>query len=322
MPRAYTTLPAGHYNHMSTMHKVFQNSVLLSIIVPCCFAHNLATASPALQPDKTITYKVDPNFPELPLTLDLFYPDDFKQGDKRPAIVFFFGGAWVGGKPSQFYAQAAYLASRGMVAISASYRTKKSHKVEPSSCVEDGKSAVRYIRKHAAELGIDPAKLVVGGGSAGGHVAAATATVVGFDSPEDDLAVSPVGNALVLFNPVYDNGPEGYGHERVKEYWRQISPMHNLAKKVPPTIVFLGSEDAVIPVATAREYQRLMEEQGNRCETFIYEGQKHGFFNLWTLSAKSEYFIKTMSEVDRFLVSLGFLSGEASVEAWLAEAGQ
>lgn len=309
-------------SHMTIAHKDHKFTLLLCILLVCFFVGNAYAVKPALEPDKKVTYKVDPNFPDRPLTLDVFYPGDFKQGDKRPAIVFFFGGGWVGGKPSQFYAQAAYLASRGMVAISASYRTKKSHKVEPSSCVEDGKSAVRHIRKHAAELGIDPVKLAVGGGSAGGHVAAATATVVGFDGPQDDLAISPVGNALVLFNPVYDNGPKGYGHDRVKEYWRQISPMHNLGKKAPPTIVFLGSEDAAIPVATAQQYQRLMEEQGNRCETFIYEGQKHGFFNLWTLSAKSEYFIKTMSEVDRFLVSLGFLSGEASVGAWLAKAAE
>lgn len=315
-------LSAYPTGHMTIVHKVCKFPFFLSIVLAGFFPGHLLAGPTPPRPDKTITYKIDPRFPDLPLTLDLFYPDDFKQGDKRPAIVFFFGGGWVGGKPSQFYPQAAYLASRGMVAISARYRTRKSHKVEPSSCVEDGKSAVRYIRKHAAELGIDPDKLAVGGGSAGGHVAAATATVEGFDDPQDELNISPVGNALVLFNPVYDNGPEGYGHDRVKEYWRQISPLHNLAKKVPPTIVFLGGEDAAIPVATAQQYQRLMEEQGNRCETFIYEGQKHGFFNLWDLSAKGEYFVKTMCETDKFLASLGFLSGEPQVEAWLAGAGK
>ncbi|MGB2011452.1 MAG: alpha/beta hydrolase, partial [Akkermansiaceae bacterium] len=155
--------------------------MLLVMVLGCLVFAEVNAGNSPLVPDKKVTYKLDPKFPDQPLTLDIFYPDDFKQGQKRPAIVFFFGGGWVGGKPSQFYVQAAYLASRGMVAISASYRTKKSHKVEPSGCVEDGKSAIRYIRKHAAELGIDPDQLAVGGGSAGGHVAAATATAVGFD---------------------------------------------------------------------------------------------------------------------------------------------
>ncbi|MEM8713895.1 MAG: alpha/beta hydrolase fold domain-containing protein, partial [Planctomycetota bacterium] len=87
----------------------------------------------------------------------------------------------------------------------------------PTTCVEDGKSAVRWIREHAAEIGVDPGRLAAGGGSAGGHVAAAIATVNGFNADQDDLSVSCVPEALVLFNPVFDNGPGGYGHDRVQE---------------------------------------------------------------------------------------------------------
>ncbi|SVD21140.1 uncharacterized protein METZ01_LOCUS373994, partial [marine metagenome] len=56
------------------------------------------------------------------LHLEFFYPDGFAKTDSRPSIVFFFGGGWTGGDTSQFYAQAKYLASRGMVAICAQYR--------------------------------------------------------------------------------------------------------------------------------------------------------------------------------------------------------
>ena len=65
-----------------------------------------------------------------------------------------------------------------------------------------------------------------------------------------------------MFNPVFDNGPNGYGHSRVKEYWKEISPMHNIDEKSPPTIVFLGSKDQLIPVATAEEYKSQMEAKG------------------------------------------------------------
>ena len=97
--------------------------------------------------------------------------------EPKPAVVFFFGGGWVGGTPTQFYPQCQHLAKRGMVAISAEYRVKSRHHATPFDCVEDGKSALRWVRTHAEKLGIDPDRIAAGGGSAGGHVAAAVTTV-------------------------------------------------------------------------------------------------------------------------------------------------
>ena len=82
-------------------------------------------------------------------------------------------------------------------------------------CCADAKSALRYVRAHATELGIDPQRIAAAGGSAGGHLAAFTALVDGLDDPQDDLAVSCKPNALVLFNPVFNNGPDQWGHGRV-----------------------------------------------------------------------------------------------------------
>ena len=108
------------------------------------------------QPTRSVVYKkVD----GVELKLHIFQPDDFKQTDKRPAIVFFFGGGWVSGSPSQFYPHSAYLASRGMVAMAADYRVKNRNKTTPFECVRDGKSAIRWVRGHAAELGIDPERI-------------------------------------------------------------------------------------------------------------------------------------------------------------------
>jgi len=72
-------------------------------------------------------------------------------------IVLFFGGGWVAGKPQQMAGHARYFARAGYVAISAKYRVrnKDGKHLTPYDCVEDGKSAVRYLREHAAELGID-----------------------------------------------------------------------------------------------------------------------------------------------------------------------
>jgi dipeptidyl aminopeptidase/acylaminoacyl peptidase len=134
-------------------------------------------------------------------------------------------------------------------------------------------------------------------------LAAATATVEGFNEDSDNLLISERPAALVLFNPVYDNSSNGYGHDRVKEYWQEISPMHNLSAKTPPTIVLLGNQDKHIPVATAEEYQMLMEEKGVRSDLHIYEGQKHGFFNF----RHKENYGKTIAKMDQFLVSLDYL---------------
>ena len=92
---------------------------------------------------------------------------------------------------------------------------------------------------NAARLGIDPDRIAAGGGSAGGHVATATGTLSKLDDPNDDQTISSRPNALLLYNPVYDNGPDGgWAHDRVKDYWEDISPAHNIDAQTPPAIVF------------------------------------------------------------------------------------
>lgn len=258
-------------------------------------------------PDKIVTYK---KIGERELNLHIFYPEDHKSTDRRPAMVFFFGGGWVGGSPSQFYPQCEYLASRGMVAITADYRVKSRDKTSPRECVKDGKSAVRWIRQHAEELGVDPTRIGAGGGSAGGHVAAAAGTLNGFEEEGEDASISSRPDALVLFNPVFDNGPGGFGHDQVKEYWQEFSPMHNIRETTPPTVVFLGTKDNLIPVETAQEYQRLMEEKGCRCDLHLYPDQGHAFFNV---AYKANY-TATVIDMDRFLASLGYLKGDPTLQ--------
>jgi acetyl esterase/lipase len=260
-------------------------------------------------PDEQVLYKTAGN---VKLQLHIFNPTNHKATDKTPAIVFFFGGGWVGGSPSQFYPHCSYFASRGMVAISAEYRVKNRDGTTPYECVKDGKSAIRWVRAHASELGLDPNRIAAGGGSAGGHVAAATGTLKKFDEPSEDKSVSSKPNALVLFNPVFDNGPGGYGHDRVQEQWRDFSPMHNIDKDTPPTVVFLGTQDKLIPVSTGEKYRDLMAKAGVRCDLHLYEGQPHGFFNY--REGKKTYYYQTVIEADKFLASLGFLGGPPTLK--------
>ena len=281
------------------------------IAVFLCSQLGSAFAQPlGIQGARVETYKT---IEDLKLYLYIFEPHGHSASDARPAAVFFFGGGWNGGTPRQFEPHCRYLASRGMVAMVADYRVKSRHKTTPFECVKDGKSAVRWVRANADRLGIDPNRIAAGGGSAGGHVAAATGNVPGLEEPGEELDVSSVPNALLLFNPVYDNGPGGYGHERVRGRFHEISPLHNIKPGAPSTIVFLGTNDALVPVATARAYESKMKECGSRCVTHLFEGQKHGFFNKGRSGDK--YYQATVLEMDRFLISLGWLDGEPTIRA-------
>jgi len=278
---------------------------------------------PGFTPDQVISYKQTTNSTggAVTLYLHVFTPPGHKPSHQRPAIVFFFGGGWASGSPSHFHPQCEYLAARGMVAISAEYRVKDLHGTTPQECVRDGKSAVRYIRRQAAALGVDPNRIAAGGGSAGGHVAAAAGTLAAYEEPGEDLGVSSRPNALVLYNPVIDNGPGGYGYETVQAYWQTISPIHNITNTAPPTVFFLGTGDALIPVATAENYKTLMEAQGRRCDLHLYEGQPHSFFNYDVPGDSSGPFYgyrDTLFKTDEFLVSLGYLAAPRGAPAPVA----
>lgn len=254
---------------------------------------------------------------ETSLALWIFEPTAGPKTN-RPAIVFFFGGGWSSGSPSQFEPQCRALAARGMVAITADYRVATRQQAKAADCVADAKSAVRWLRQNAARLGLDPNRIAAGGGSAGGHIAAAT-LVPGFDTEGEALAVSCAPNALVLFNPALVLAPmeglelKGFGvnlgPERLGATASALSPAHHIKRGLPPTIIFHGRADTTVPFVTAEAYARAMQAAGNRCELVGFEGQTHGFFNF---TRKEGKYAETLAAADAFLVSLGYLSAPAT----------
>ena len=196
-----------------------------------------------------------------------------------------------------------------MVAASVEYRVKDLHGTTPFECVADGKSAMRFVKAHAEELGIDPARVLAGGGSAGGHVAACTAVIEGCDEPGEDTSVSARPEALVLFNPALD-ATHSSMMEWMKERAEDISPFHHLTSSAPPTIIHHGTNDQLIPVETMRAYRDHAVAMGVRCELVLYEGQRHGFYHY---NHDIEIYKETVRTSDRFLAELGFLSGEPTI---------
>lgn len=220
----------------------------------------------------------------------------------RPAVVFYFGGGWNGRNIEQFHDLCVNLARKGMVAVIADYRVKTINGTNPLMALHDARSAMRFVRGNAVQLGIDTGRIAAGGGSAGGHLAAACYTSDGLDDAKDDLSVSPRPNLLLLFNPVVDNGPDGYGYERVQEWLPAFSPMHGIRKGFPPTIFFLGTKDRLIPVATAETFREKIQAVGGRCDVHLYQDAGHGFFN------KENYRADIWSKVEAFLGEHKYIS--------------
>ncbi len=243
--------------------------------------------------------------PQGDLQIHVHLPPGWKAEDRRPAIVFFFGGGWTSGTVAQFEPQAAYLAGRGMVAARADYRVKSRQNVAPDACVEDAKSAVRWMRQHAAGLGIDPARIAAAGGSAGGHLAACTAVTAGLEADGEDAAVSSRPDLLVLFNPALLDAAFFAGRGAPPDRAKAIDAVASLSKGAPPVVLFYGSRDEKF-IPGGRAYAAKARGLGLEATVFVAEGVGHGFFN------KSPWQESTLVEADRFLVRHGYLEGGPS----------
>lgn len=222
----------------------------------------------------------------------------------KPAIVFFFGGGWNSGSPGQFEEQAKHFAKRGMIAITADYRVKSRNGVQVVECVKDAKAAIAWVRKNAKRLGIDPEKIAASGGSAGGHLAAATGTISGLGSDERP-------NALLLFNPACTLAPIAdwkparakaeLSAARLGVEAEVISPAHHIGQHTPPTLILHGKNDTTVPYDSVVAFESMMKKAERPCKLVGYEGASHGFFN------RGEGYSKTLADADAFLVELGWI---------------
>ena len=260
----------------------------------------LATTAYGQPSEDSLHYKT---VGERKLRIDWTRPDDWKSTDKRAAVAFIHGGGWVGGAPGQFSQHSIELASRGVVCFRIEYRLlDRKASDPPDTCTEDVSDALRYLRAHADTLGIDPDRIAAGGGSAGGHLAA----FLGMMDDQKVDGVSRKPNALCLFNPVYDNGPGEWGTGRVGDQYRKYSPAHNISSDDPPTIVFLGTHDKLVPVSTAERFHHNMLKAGLRSQLYLYQDQPHGFFNHGR--SGSIYYRLTVDRMLAFLESLDWFN--------------
>ncbi|WP_374595028.1 alpha/beta hydrolase [Sphingosinicella sp.] len=257
---------------------------------------------------------------ETELRLHVFTPAGRTAGAKSPAAVFFYGGGFLFGEIRRFQTQATHLALHGVVTVLVDYRVKCRHGSSILESIADAKSAMRWVRGHADELGIDSSRIAAVGSSAGGHLAAATALVPGFDDPADEK-IDPRPNALVLYNPGLDTGTPAsrarlaliHGKD-VADRGLEFSPSEHLKHGLPPTIIFQGTADVLTPIEIAEQFCVRAKALKSECELVSYDGAPHGFTEIWmgledaSLGVKTEEWAEdTMRRTDAFLTKLGWL---------------
>jgi acetyl esterase/lipase len=282
--------------------------ILLTVLV---VQSVIAAASAALKPMEKDIHPVDnkalavyKTTPQGDLRMNLYFPPNWKATDRRPAIVFFFAGSCATGSPAQFAATAEYFAARGMIATAPEYRIESIHHTPPERCIEDGKSALRWLRMNARHLGIDARRVIAGGGSSGASIAAFTAYNTAFEPDDEDRSIPHEPNALVLLNPAF-GCPPGQSSQgapcTVMASWK-------VTKGGPPAILFYGTEDPLQD--GGRDFTRQLTAAGTRAEFYTATGQPHGFFNRFP---DSPWHGLVLRQIDVFLTSLGYLKGNAKV---------
>jgi acetyl esterase/lipase len=265
---------------------------------------------------KHYTYKITP---QGDLKLRVYLPQDWSADDHRPAILFFFGGGWIGGGINHFSAQAEYLAKRGMVATLIDYRIDSKHHTTPDKAVEDGLDAMKWIADNAGKLGIDTDKIIASGASAGGHIATCLALC---NTKETDKKSGMRPSLLVLFNPVLDltnaTAELEFSSRELElieaigpDVARAISPNQHINEQTPDTLMVFGENDPLLQQAS--DFILIAKQFGTETQLLVAPNNGHGFFN------KEPWKSSTMRAIDQYLVEKSYLSGEPRITSAINE---
>ncbi len=278
--------------------KFFLPILLAALLLPSAYAERVS--GPA---GKVYTYKeVD----GVKREMEIYFPEGHEESKKPvPGIIFFHGGGWGGGTRDAFSYQCDYFASRGLVAATVTYRlATKAEKAKmkgdasaKSLCIPDAKSAIRWFKQHADELGVDPDRLIVSGGSAGGHICLIATNNPGLNDSQDPEGFDTSVAAYVLFNPALSEGD-------AKD--PDIDFIQHVKGDMPPAIAFFGSEDGWLK-GWNPTYEKWGALEGSRVDYQMADGVGHAFFNV------QPWADLTLTAADRFLKELGFLKGKPTL---------
>ena len=166
---------------------------------------------------------------------------------RRPAIILLHGGGWVAGEPAWTFASARRYAAAGFVAIAVQYRLSD-ERVTPVDALADVCAAIRWTRAESAVLGIDPSRIAASGVSAGGHLAAAAATI-GCGNGGGAFGIGGP-DALVLWSPAVDVSRDGHFRRILRDRGpvAAYSPVEHVRPSMPPVHIVQGERDTLTPL--------------------------------------------------------------------------
>lgn len=235
--------------------------------------------------------------------IEIHFPAGHNVSKSRvPGIIMFHGGGWKRGDRKQFRFLCHYFAQRGLVAATAHYELanraalKKGAFPSPKRvCIRDAKSAIRWFKQNADELGIDPERIIGGGGSAGAHIVLLATLNPGLNHPDDPRNIDTSVQAYLLFNPALKTSQDRKDAEVYLEA--------HLKRDIPPMVVFWGTNDNWLK-GWKNAYEA-MEALGasSSVEWWTAVGEGHAFFN------NEPWKSLTLIQADRFLVKHGLLDG-------------
>jgi acetyl esterase/lipase len=233
-----------------------------------------------LKDHRVMQYKKIGNYS---LDIHIFGQGRGVENNKKPAIVFFHGGSWSEGQASWHFEACRKYAAKGWTACSVEYRIYGAQGTLPFAAVMDARSAIRWLREHGNELGIDTGRIVVTGNSAGGHLALATALADHWNEKTDHLKFSPVPNLILVNSGVYDLTDEKTAWIRKdlsnKKLAQQISPNNLVRKHLPPMLLIHSAADQNVPYASAQKFVSLMRAAGNKVEFKSLQDGGHFIFD-------------------------------------------
>ena len=250
---------------------------------------------------KIYTYKEEED--GVTREMEIHFPNDHDAATELvPGIIMFHGGGWGGGKRDQFRYLCHYFADRGLVAATVSYRlATKADNGKGSRkrvCITDAKSAIRWYKNNAETLGVDPQRIIAGGGSAGGHVSLLATTNPELNDPQDNRKHDTSVVAYLLFNPAL-------GMADAKD--SEVDFLQHIRPDFSPAIVFFGSEDEKWLKGWNAAYEKMQLLNIHSVEVWIAEDQEHSFFN------KQPWQDMTIRASDEFLKDLGLIKGEPTL---------
>jgi acetyl esterase/lipase len=235
-------------------------------------------------------------------------------GQGLAAAILVHGGGWTMGEPGWMEARGQRLASLGVVAVAVEYRLSDQASVTPLEAMADVRDALRWMRRNATSLGIDPDRIAALGVSAGGHLAAAAAMID--PDPPDSISAAP--NAFLFWYPALSLAGDGWLQRILLDRApvSSIDPVQHVKRGLPPTLIFVGANDSLTPLRGQEEFCARMQRAGNSCSIHVYPGLGHLFMkNPWgegNEPSDSAARVDASLRAERFLDSLGYLNPSGS----------